>query len=110
MSRKHQNSIAQKLSSRKGESLAETLGSLLIAALALIILAGAITSASRLITTSRKKLDTYYDKAEEMVNQSSTGVSTSVTITDEASVISAQTIPITYYLNDEWSNMPVILY
>lgn len=45
--------IAAKLRGRAGESIAETLIALLISALALVMLAGAISSAANMITKSR---------------------------------------------------------
>ncbi len=52
--------LLNKLNSNSGESIAETLVAVLIAALALLMLAGTINTASRLITTSKTKLDAYY--------------------------------------------------
>ena len=52
--------LLKKLKSNSGESIAETLVAVLIAALALLMLAGTINTASRLITTSKTKLDAYY--------------------------------------------------
>lgn len=52
--------IARKLKSRAGESIAETLIGLLVASLALVMLAGAISTASRLIAESKRKMGEYY--------------------------------------------------
>ena len=56
--------INKKLRSNAGESIAETLVALLISALALVMLAGA---ASRIVTSSRSKLNTYYNGNEVLV-------------------------------------------
>ena len=49
--------IKGKLSSHAGESIAETLFALLISSLALIMLAGAVSSAMRVVTGSKEKMD-----------------------------------------------------
>ena len=51
--------IKAKLRGRAGESIAETLIATLIAALALVMLAGAVASAARIITTSRDAIEEY---------------------------------------------------
>lgn len=57
--------LLKKLGSKAGESIAETLVATLIAALALVMLAGAIGSASNIITGSRNAMKSYYDKNGE---------------------------------------------
>ncbi|MBP3900922.1 MAG: hypothetical protein J6D53_05585 [Blautia sp.] len=54
------NRIRAKLTSNAGESIGETLVALLIASLALVMLAGAISSGARVILRSEKKVDEYY--------------------------------------------------
>ena len=51
--------LMKKLGSKAGESIAETLVATLIAALALVMLAGAIGSASNIINGSRKAMQAY---------------------------------------------------
>ncbi len=51
--------IAAKLRGRLGESIAETLIALLISALALMMLAGAVSAAANVITRSRTAMNTY---------------------------------------------------
>ena len=52
--------IMAKLRSQAGESIAETLVATLIAALALLMLAGAVSSASNIITRSNDAMNDYY--------------------------------------------------
>lgn len=52
--------IGRKLKSCAGESIGETLIALLISSLALVMLAGAISTATRVIQTSKNKMDNYY--------------------------------------------------
>ena len=49
-----------RIKSSSGESIAETLVALLISSLALVMLAGAIATATRIVTRNREKLDQYY--------------------------------------------------
>lgn len=54
--------IKKKLCGNVGESIAETLVALLISALALVMLAGAISSAAKVIKDSKTAMDTYNEK------------------------------------------------
>lgn len=110
--------LKKKLKSQSGESLAETLVSLLIAALALIMLAGAMSASSGVITRSKEKLDDYYSANEgdsgviKMKSGGGTSADLGITITDSEAVykIANQSFKITYYENDEFSKTPVIAY
>jgi hypothetical protein len=53
--------IKRKLHSKAGESIGETLVAVLISALALVILAGAIGAATRIITRSNAAVKLHYD-------------------------------------------------
>lgn len=52
--------IQSKIRSRVGESIGETLIALLISALALIMLAGAISSAAKIVTRNKTAMEEYY--------------------------------------------------
>lgn len=73
--------IKAKLKSRAGESIAETLIALLISSLALLMLAGAVTSASRVVNLSKAKMADYYDKDAALAEFKGSGSAT-VTLTD----------------------------
>lgn len=60
--------LLKKLGSKAGESIAETLVATLIAALALVMLAGAIGSASNIITGSRNAIKEYQDEINDPEN------------------------------------------
>ena len=57
------NPFLDKLRDRAGESIAETLVGLLISALALLMLAGALTSASNIVNKSKTAMEDYYTNA-----------------------------------------------
>ena len=59
--------IAAKLRGRSGESIAETLVALLISALALMMLAGAVGAAANVITKSKTAMNTYNTETVESV-------------------------------------------
>ncbi len=99
--------ILKKIRSKAGETIAETLVALLIAALALVMLAGAITSGTSAITRSKKKLDEYYKESESVAQRASGGTGT-VTIT--ATGVNLPAYSVNYYKNDEFSKKPVISY
>ena len=118
--RKVMETIKRKLYLNMGESIGETLIALLVASLALVMLAGAISSGSNSITKSKDKLDKYYSATEDVVTRSSdssteyryTIVSGTMMITDPSNTI--QFNPggesVTFYENNEFSNKPVIAY
>ena len=53
--------ILLKIRSQSGESIGETLVALLISSLALVMLAGAVSSASNIITRSNQVMSDYYE-------------------------------------------------
>ncbi len=55
-----------RLARESGETLTETLVSILIGTLALIMLAGAITTATNIVVSSKRKMDEHYT-AEDLV-------------------------------------------
>lgn len=65
--------VNNKLRSRAGESISETLVALLISALALVMLAGAIGASSRIVTRSRTQLKKYYNGNEVLVTTPTQG-------------------------------------
>ncbi len=104
-----------KLNSRAGESIAETLVAILIAALALLLLAGTISASSNLITMSSSKLDTYYKANNDIENRISSDSSESASTSTAVVCISAGTTDwvqceVATYLNEELGDSPVIAY
>lgn len=73
--------LTNKLKSKKGETITETLVSVLIAAAAMILFASMITSSQRILQKSESIMDAYYDgeaKMEAMIaTTATTGNSTS---------------------------------
>lgn len=103
----------KKLRSRAGESIAETLVALLISALALVLLAGAITASTRIVRNSRAKLDEYYNKNETVAGMpAGSGTTANVYIKDGDSISSNNiaTVPVRCYENDTFSSDKVVAY
>ena len=103
--------IMKKLRSRAGETITETLLSVLIGALALVMLAGAVSTASRVITTSRDKLNKYYDTTETVINKvyrDESPISGTVTIKSGDTV--TDQVDINYDLNTEFGSMTIVVY
>lgn len=73
---KHENTAVRKLKSRSGETIAETLVALLIAALALVMLAGAIQAGTHIIDRSRDTFSDYYAQNEHLVKMDASGSGT----------------------------------
>lgn len=100
-----------RLRSQAGESIGETLVSLLVAALALTMLAGAVSSAGRIVTLSRNKLNSYYSSANSVAQMSGTSTSGSVTITGDSIASAGETHNINMYSNSEqFGNIQVAAY
>ena len=98
--------VTKKFHSKAGESIAETLVALLISALALTMLAGAISAASNMIKISRDKLATYYDQSENMATFKDADT---VTITVSLNDVS-QDASIKYVTNTAFNKTPVVAY
>ena len=123
--------IARKIKSRAGESIAETLIGLLVASLALVMLAGAISTASRLIAESKRKMGEYYIAdaylathkeeyksiiGEEKIKQESMKSITLKTVDDSVNSVNQKIEPvdgessITCYTNSVFTGTPVHSY
>lgn len=71
--------LKNKLKSEKGETITETLVSVLIAAAAMILFASMITSSQRILQKSERIMDDYYAGEAEMEEAMATGGTTSGT-------------------------------
>ena len=106
---------SRKLKSRAGESIGETLVALLISALALVMLAGAISATGRMITASDKQLGKYYDGDKRLVtltaSESDGGTLNSLTIKGEGTAAVQEVhnnVP--YSINNAFTSKPVVAY
>ena len=105
---------AHKLRSNAGETIGETLIALLISALALVMLAGAISSTANMITASDRQMGKYYDGDDNLVKQTTPGGDPlTVTLTGKIGTIKTieiHTSKIRWYKNDAFANKPVVAY
>lgn len=106
--KKRGQSVLKKLRSKAGESISETLISLLVASLALMMLAGAVSSGTGMITKSRTKLGEYYEKNDALVMVSPNPSDASITI--KADGLTDQTVQIQYTQNTEFGSQTVVSY
>ena len=72
-----------KLRSRRGDSIAEVLIALLISSVALVMLASMISTSVRMITASRKALEDYYAKSNELSVLAATDDTSAVTVSEQ---------------------------
>ena len=104
--------IFKKIRNNNGESIAETLIALLVAALGLIILASAINSTSKIITTSNNKIKEYNEKDKIVVQQKVETDTTAGTISFNNEKISYESgsidIDIYIFKNDVMNSNEVI--
>lgn len=84
---KRKGLIVSRLKSSRGETLAETLVAVLISALSLVILAGMITAATRLITKSRDSVRSYVESENALADPASAGTEGTVIIRMNSSEI-----------------------
>ena len=68
--------LKNKLKSKKGETITETLVSVLIAAVAMILFASMITSSQRILQKSERIMDAYYDGETKMEAAMAAGATT----------------------------------
>lgn len=102
------NDAKKKLHSQAGETIAETLISTLIAALALVMLAGAISSAANMINTSKTVMEKYYSETAKMGNPNEGTLTVTL---DGVELFDNFNKPmIRYAINGEIGNRPVVTY
>jgi hypothetical protein len=70
----------EKVSGSRGETIVETLVSILISSLALLMLATAIGSSVKIIMTSTRHMETFYNGQSAMVADAYTGTGTKGTV------------------------------
>ena len=97
----------KKLKSRAGESIAETLVALLISALALLMLAGAVSSAARVVTGSSNKLKQYYAADRNLATHSGTNT---CEISIKSDTVSQTVEDVKYYENTTLGSTKVVAY
>ena len=61
--------VSKKLSSRRGESLIETLFSMLISVLGILMFAGATAAAGRMVTSGKSTMDAYYEQNNNLTQE-----------------------------------------
>ena len=109
--KKRFSSIRARLRSQAGESITETMVSVLIAALALVMLAGAVSTASHVVTDSKDKLDGYYAENEKIIKMSGDAVTADTPqINISCGGENWGSVSVKYYINNTFSTDPVISY
>ncbi len=105
--KKLKSSLSKKLKGTAGESIAEVLIALLIAALALTMLASVISTAARTITRSKQQMDAYYAANEWLSAHASsdTDASWTVTVKDDSEqqvylISESEDLTVNYQIND----------
>ncbi len=102
----------KKIKSHAGETISETLIALLISALALVMLAGAMTSATNMITKSREKIQDYYaaNESPSGIVMMTGGTGGNMNFTDTTGAITHDPYPVLYFKNSEFESNPVVAY
>lgn len=106
---------ARKLRAAAGETIAETLVALLISALALVMLAGAIGSTWNMIKISDAKMGEYYERDAALVSQGTADGEMTVTITGSGAeegegISTTESRSVNYYANKAFGGKPVVAY
>lgn len=109
--------ICEKLRSRTGESIAETLIAVLVIAVAAMLLAGMISATNNMVRQSNDKMNEYYKENAklEIIAKTTTSTDTiqiSAKVVNETSDIafSIPGVPVTYVENTTFGSNPVIAY
>jgi len=104
--------ILKKLKSQAGETIGETLVATLIAALALVMLAGAVTSAMRVVTRSNEALGRYYADNNALADRDTESdvLASDVTITVSGLSPDDSEYAVNCWVNEQLSGKPVIAY
>lgn len=93
--------IAAKARSQAGETLAETLISLLVAALALVMLAGAVAAAGRIVDRSKTAMKDYYTADAKVAGRTGSGTPGTATLAVVAEGGPSMEYNVTTYKNDK---------
>lgn len=113
------SAIFEKLAEKAGESIAEVLVSLLISTVALTMLAGMITSASRIVLKSDISVQQYVEQGNGLVQFAGSGEDGTATISIKSSgdvyvdrklTDETDTVPVTCYVNSAIGNVNVTAY
>ena len=99
--------LLAKLRSRAGDTIAELLIALLISSLAMVMLAGAVSSASNMIRRGNDAMTAYFTEDNAMAEQAFTE---DLTATLKEGGIPLQTWAVKYYSNDTFGKAHVIAY
>lgn len=104
--------IQNRLRSRRGESLTEVLVGLLIAALSITMMAGAITSSVNMIRSSSSRMQNYYEQNNRLEEQTTTpNGTTTLTIkgaTDDDG-LNPVSVKVNLYIHEQ-GNVKIISY
>lgn len=107
--KKYLNRVGEKLKSDRGESIAEVLISVLISAVALVMLASMISSATSMIGSSRKNMEDYYSAANQITSSgASANFSGQVKMVPSESGSVSTSFSVNYFVNDELGKGPVV--
>lgn len=109
------NDFCSKLRSQAGETIGETLIALLISALALTMLAGAISTAANLITKSEIVMTNYYGGLTALGDPNKGDLTVSVSESSDHSKVvrlvgGSETVSAKYAINNAISNKHVLAY
>ena len=105
----------KRLRSFAGESLTETLAAMLISSLAIVMLAGMISSAVRMVTSSKELVKEYTAAENALVEHTGEGESGTVSLTEGGAPValsdnSGTSVNVTYYENSTASGITVYSY
>lgn len=98
--------LFKRLRGCSGETIVEALVAVLISGLALLMLATAVGTATRVVTTTRDAIEKYYNASDRLATL----------VTSDKAIVSLsgsgvnQSIEVTYYTNNQLSGIPVTSY
>ena len=106
--------FTEKLRDKSGESIAETLVAVLIAAFALLMLAGTVNTSTNLVLKSQKLLsdskDGYYVKNNAMEERDESSKEKTITITITVGAEEPMSEKANLYKNDKFGNNQIFVY
>lgn len=108
----------KRLRSERGESLTEVLAAIVVGALAILLLVGAVNAAANINRNSRAAMDTYYQANNELVARAGSDVQTGhgnvVEIVEDSShshvAWSSGDLEASYAIATETSDVPIVSY
>lgn len=103
--------VRAKLRSRRGESITEVLAATVVGGLAILMLAMAIATASKMVMASNDAMDDYYDNGNVIAESAGDALSGTVTLQSDGkgvALVRDSALDVVYYESEQTGSVPIV--